>query len=226
MLFKQFLSSILRPNGKINFLLSIIHLSPKILDVGCGNNSPYKVKQILPNAFYVGIDICEIDDLGSNSSYNYILASPDDFSGSISKIEHKFDAVISSHNLEHCNDLWGTLNSMIDSLNDGGLIYISFPCSESQFFPARIGTLNYFDDETHQLTPPDFLKIISKLESSNFIIEYSNRRYRPIFLFFIGLILEPISALFRRKLYGTWELYGFESIIWARKVGDGRITAD
>jgi SAM-dependent methyltransferase len=220
MIFKQICSKILRPKGKENFLLSIDFETPKILDVGCGNNSPYKVKSLLPKAYYVGIDILEYKKNYSTMADQFLAVTPDGFTDEISKFTNEFDVVISSHNLEHCNDRWGTLKSMLSSLKVGGSIYISFPCQETQYFPSRAGTLNYFDDPTHQLTPPDFNEIKTVLASYGFFIEYENKHYRPFILYCIGFLLEPISAFFKRKLYGTWEFYGFESVIWARKVGN------
>ena len=47
---------ILRPNGKDAFLMSLPRAA-EILDVGCGNNSPFRTKKILPKCIYTGIDI-------------------------------------------------------------------------------------------------------------------------------------------------------------------------
>ena len=222
MLFKQICLIIMRPKGKEKFLLSIDVETPKILDVGCGNNSPYKIKSLLPKAYYVGIDICEHKKDFSSIADQYLAVTPDGFTDEISKFTNEFDVVISSHNLEHCNDRWGTLKSMSSSLKVGGSIFISFPCQETQYFPSRAGTLNYFDDPTHKLTPPDFNEIKILLASYGFLIEFEKKQYRPFMLRCIGFLLEPMSAFFKRKFYGTWEFYGFESVIWARKVGDGR----
>ena len=68
------------------------------------------------------------------------------FVESILSISIKFDAVISSHNLEHCNDRYGALNAILDKLKDGGKIYLSFPSGKTINFPKRDGCLNYYDD--------------------------------------------------------------------------------
>ena len=47
---------------------------------------------------------------------------------------------------------------------------------------------------------------------------FFKKRYRPIVFFLIGLILEPISIITKRCLKGTWELYGMETIIHAKKI--------
>ena len=52
---RNIVSKLLRPYGKISFLSNLQH-DAKILDVGCGNDSPYKIKSILPFSFYTGLD--------------------------------------------------------------------------------------------------------------------------------------------------------------------------
>jgi len=44
------------------------------------------------------------------------------------------------------------------------------------------------------------------------------KKYQPIGLYFIGFLVEPFSKLFNKVLIGTWEYYGFETIIIARKI--------
>ena len=80
-----------------------------------------------------------------------------------------------------------------------------------------MGSLNYFDDITHKPPPPDFKSIIETLKLNEFDIEFSTNRYRPFLLSLVGLLLEPFSFLRQKVLRGTWELYGFESIIHAKK---------
>ena len=64
---------------------------------------------------------------------------------------------------------------MLDSLKIGGLIYLSFPCEKSVNFPKREGTLNYFDDKTHQGMPPKFQALTDELKNNNFEIIFSIR---------------------------------------------------
>ena len=93
----------------------------------------------------------------------------------------------------------------------------SFPCAKSIDFPNRIGGLNYFDDDTHQYAPPNFEDVLKTLGDNDFEIEFSVKQYRPWLLALIGLIVEPMSAARGKIMRGTWELYGFETIIHARK---------
>lgn len=210
------LKEYLRPRGKLAFIASIKN-SAKILDVGCGNDSSFLIKSKVPDCFYVGIDIGDYNQKKPNLADKYILTSPDLFSQEIQKFREQFNVVISSHNIEHCNDRVATIIAMLNSLEIGGNIYISFPCSDSVSFPSRGGTLNYFDDLTHKPPPPNYDHILELLKKCNFDVDFSERNYKPIVLRIIGAILEPFSKISKRVLIGTWEFYGFESIIWATK---------
>ena len=205
----------LRPGGKVDFLNSIPKKS-LILDVGCGNNSPLLVKSILPSSYYVGIDVGNY-----NNDYDveqvadeYILSDPNDFVEGLRSIQTNFDEIISSHNLEHCNDRFGVLNAMIDKLNCGGKLYLSFPSKETVNFRKGIG-LNYYQDPTHKDLPPDFHSIIEILKDKKLKIIYSKKSYKPFLLWFIGFFTNLISY-FTKKIYvGMYEFWGFESIIIA-----------
>jgi len=207
---------LVRPRGKSAFL-SRLPETAAILDVGCGNNSPFGVKSILPRAQYTGIDVGDYNQTRPNLADEYILTTPQDFVARIRGCRDAFDAVISSHNLEHCDDRSGTVDAMLAALRPGGSIYLAFPCRRSVGFPRRAGTLNYFDDATHRDEPPDFQEIVARLERENFRIDFSAGEYRPAAFWLVGLLIEPYSA-WRKKAYpATWAYYGFESIIWATK---------
>ena len=213
---KTLLKLFLRPNGKVDFLNSIKKNS-YILDVGCGNNSPLLVKSFLPNSYYVGIDVQNY-----NNDYDvekvadeYILSDPNDFLKSLKSIDTKFDAIVSSHNIEHCNDRLGVLNEMIDKLNYRGKIYLSFPSKESINFPKRIGCLNYYDDPTHKDFPPDFDLILQILRDKELKIIFSDTSYKPFLLSCIGIFSNLISYFTKKVYIGMYEWWGFESIIIA-----------
>jgi SAM-dependent methyltransferase len=192
----------------------------RILDVGCGNDSPRLVKQILPSCHYTGIDVGDYNQTGPNPADEYILTSPENFAEQIFRLGICFDAVISAHNIEHCDDREKTFRAMLQALRPGGRIFLAFPCERSASFPRRKGCLNYFDDATHKGPPPDFDGLIHALELDRFDIEFAARRYRPLPLRLIGFFNEPRSRSRSEVLRGTWAYYGFESIIWARKQVD------
>jgi SAM-dependent methyltransferase len=215
MIAKRLLARTFRPRGRVSFL-SRLGSTPKILDVGCADLSPFIVRQAVPLCQYTGIDVCDYRDRPDRSD-RYIIVEPEAFADGIRALANSFDAVLSAHNLEHCNDRDETLEAMLAALKPGGRIYISFPCEASVHYPRRTGTLNYFDDPEHKSSPPDFAKVLEGLKRRNFEILFAAARYRPLLPWMVGLVFEPLSALRRKTLRGTWELYGFESIIWAQK---------
>jgi SAM-dependent methyltransferase len=213
---KDLIIKFIRPNGKIDFLFSLPK-NASILDVGCGNNSPYRTKRIIPNSTYTGIDVGDYNQTKPNKADSYVITTEENFSHEIFKFSNEFDAVISCHNIEHCNEREKTLEAMLKALKPGGKIFMSFPCEQSKYFPKRRGTLNYFDDPTHKFDPPKFTHLLATLNEFEFQVLYCKKNYRPKLLGLIGLLTEPLSKLGNKNLIGTWEYYGFESIIIARK---------
>jgi SAM-dependent methyltransferase len=211
-----FRRSLLSPRSKAAFLRRL-EPRPRIFDIGCGNDSPYFTKTLRPDCHYTGLDIGEYNQHKPNMADDYILTSPAGFTDEIAGRANRFDAIISSHNLEHCNDREGTLKAMLTAVKPGGQIYLAFPCEQSVSFPHRKGTLNYYDDGSHVGVPPDFEAIITTLKADGFSIIFATRRYRPPLLWLIGVLTEPWGRRTGWVKLGTWALYGFESIIWARK---------
>lgn len=215
---KFFAQLFLRPQGKFSFLNNLPK-NPKILDVGCGNNSAYKIKLCLPNSYYVGVDIGDYNNENDVNLYadKFILTNPSNFVESILSINIKFDAVISSHNLEHCNDRYGTLNAILDKLKDGGKIYLSFPSEKTINFPKRDGCLNYYDDPTHKDSPPNFDRVLEIMREKSLNILFSTRSYKPLLLNRFGYFANLVSNYTKKTSIGLWEWWGFESIIIAQK---------
>jgi SAM-dependent methyltransferase len=211
---------LLHPRRKMAFIFSIPK-SAKVLDVGCGNSSPVITKTARPDLRYTGLDVCdyEQDFPASDYSEEYAVVSPENFAAEIMRRPNSYDAVICCHNLEHCTEQDQVLIAMLRALRRNGTIFLAFPCADSLRFPSREGTLNFFDDKTHT-KPPDYSWILGSLREEGFKITFARRRYRPWRLFMTGLLLEPISHMKKKVIRGTWSLYGFESIIWAKKIQD------
>jgi SAM-dependent methyltransferase len=216
---KKIIKEIIEPSHGRNKFLKIINRNGSLLDVGCGNNSPYFFKTAFPNITYIGIDIGDYNQVKSNLADNYIVTSPKNFADKILELENKFDTVVSSHNLEHCNDRNKTLFAMAKVLKIGGYLYLSFPTEKSVKFPGpRKGTLNYYDDSTHKDLPPNFDETIEKLKTNGMKIIYSNKSYKPFFYYIYGMLLERKSKHKKQVYYPIWAYYGFETIIWAQKI--------
>ena len=212
------LAKLLRRYGKHSFVNSL-GTAPNILDIGCGNSSVLGVKSIRPDCSYTGIDIQDYNqtEFSLKMIDNYIKTSPEDFAQTIESLKKEYDAVISSHNLEHTYEPEKVLESMLNRIKKGGSIYLSFPSSKSVNFPSRIGTLNYYDDSTHLNEPPDFEEILKVIENKGFTIDIAIKEYSPLILFLLGFLLEPLSLFSGKVMPGIWEYYGFESIIHASR---------
>jgi SAM-dependent methyltransferase len=208
----------LRPRGKLAFLDSLAP-GAAVLDVGCGNNSPRDAKVLRPDLVYTGLDVGDYNQQDSiQYADTYVVVPPAGFAQAIAAHEGRMDAVISSHNLEHCEDPSAVLAAMAAALRPGGRLYLAFPCEESVGFPSRRGTLNFFDDATHTAVPR-WQSVVDDLRARGVTPDYACRRYRPALLACLGAALEPLGRLLRRNMPGgsTWALYGFESVIWARR---------
>jgi len=201
--------------SEVAFLKSMIP-NCRILDVGCGNNSPFNVKNIRPDCYYTGIDVGDYNQSSPELADKYIITDPNDFADEIMKLGGRFDAVISTHNIEHCNDRNKTMEAMLRALRPGGQLYMLFPSEISHTLPSRGGGLNYHDDGTHQGLPPDFDEIVSAIKSIGARIVFSERQYRPLHECVLGLLNEPDSVRRNTILPGTWSYYGFEAMIWAK----------
>lgn len=196
----------------------------RVLDVGCGNRSPEITKNLRPDLFYVGLDIDDYQqtDLSKRKADEYILTSSENFAETIVGLgRESFDAVISSHNLEHCADMFAVLDAMCLVLKPNGRLFLAFPTEASVSMPSRHNTLNYFDDPTHRASPPGWLAVVEALRRNDVDISFASKQYKPALFWFIGLLFEPFVSRQGRQAPrgGTWAYYGFESIIWGVKRG-------
>lgn len=213
------LQRVLRPYGKDAFI-SGLALGARVFDIGCGNRSPERTKALRPDLYYVGLDVQDYGQsrraLGMADEYR--IVAPADFNAAVAAESRTMDAVISAHNLEHCDDPMAVIRAMAGALKPGGKLYLSFPCEASVDFPSRRGTLRFADDPTHR-APPVWARVLDQLSACGLTTEVAIPRYRPVVPAALGLLLEPVSALGRRvmPLGSTWSLWGFESVVWATK---------
>ena len=212
-----FVRRVANPWGKSSFIL---RLPPKarVLDVGCGNDSPRRTKALRPDLYYVGLDVRGYNqsELSIAKADQYILVSADEFAPAVVALGSNFHAVILAHNLEHCFDPDAVLQAMLNCLAPGGRMYLSFPCEESVAFPSRWGCLNFFDDPQHQ-SWLDYDRALRIIRTNGLGLTFATPRHRPPLMVALGLAVEPLSAARKRTMQGTWALYGFESVIWAER---------
>jgi SAM-dependent methyltransferase len=215
---RHLLAMWLRPRGKQAFLMSLPP-GTRVLDVGCGNNSPRETKTLRPDLVYTGLDVGDYNQQDSiRYADAYIVVPPAEFADAIARHRGQMDAIVSSHNLEHCDDPAAVLNAMAAALRPGGWLYLAFPCEESVRFPKRVGSLNFFDDPTHKQVPR-WDAVVGTIRDRGVNLVYASRRHRPKVLAALGLVLEPLSWVLGRSMPAgaTWALYGFESVVWGRR---------
>ena len=214
----QRLGSLVRPaRSRKTFIADIIY-GADVFDVGCGNDSPFQFKSVRPDIRYVGLDVGDYNQAHDPTEYadEYLLVPPEGFLPAIQGRPAQFDAVISSHNLEHCTSQDGVVTAMARALRPGGRIFLAFPAAATVSMPSRDGTLNFYDDPTH-VSPPDYQRVLELLSSEGVGIDFAAERYRPPVYFLAGLLGEPLSRSRNRVNPGTWALYGFETVIWGTK---------
>lgn len=189
----------------------------RVLDVGCGNNSPKITKTIKPSIYYVGVDIGDYNQekWSIEVADEYLITTPEAFSKTISSAKGEFDAVISAHNIEHCNAPFETLSAMCSKVKKGGLLFMAFPSEKTITFPSRKGTLNFYDDKTH-IYLPEFEKILKTIKESGFKIVFKSPSYRPLGMRLIGMIVDFFVKDHVTRF--TRAHYGFEAIIRAKKI--------
>jgi ubiquinone/menaquinone biosynthesis C-methylase UbiE len=204
---------------------SLIRSLPKdsaILDVGCGNESATMIRNYRKDLRLFGIDIGDymITDADKALMETYIVCPPEEFADGILSFDREFDVVLSSHNLEHCIDPKQALDSMARVVAPGGRIYLSFPSEASVRLPSRDGCLNFYDDPTHR-TVLNFDELLEMLQARDFRILLAVRRNRgnARIGWCIGALQEPWSYLSGKVRSYTWNFWGFESVILARRSG-------
>jgi len=210
------LQCILRPRELRAFLEKYKKQHLKLLDVGCGNRSSIFIKKINPCFDIFGIDVVDYNQSPESRRLyaSYLIANPETFDESIHKMN--FDLIISNHNIEHCNKPDKTFAAMVERLSPGGYMFFATPSLKSINFPSRKGTLNFFDDITHE-QPIDLRKMIEPYENKVQCVFYKDS-YRPFFWRLVGLVFELTSRLKAKVMLGTLDYYGFEQIMWLRKL--------
>lgn len=217
---KKIYHMIRSPKSRESFLISKINnrSTTKLLDVGCGNSSVLNIKRFCDKVYYIGIDVGDYNQTEESLMCmdEYIIVPPSNFAEKMGEFDD-LDVIISNHNLEHCDEPVKVLQNMTKALKKNGLLYLAFPSEVSAtFLGGREGCLNFYDDCTHQHLP-EYEKVIATLQENGMEIKYKTKSYRPFIMRMIGKRNEEKSREMQKVLEGTWEYYGFESIIWARK---------
>jgi SAM-dependent methyltransferase len=193
----------------------------RILDIGCGNNSPVTTKQWFPDSHYSGADIQRYNlsdqDLAVMDTF-YLL---DPSGGGYSSIpDSSFDFIILHHVVEHMPAPAPILAVICSKLKPGGCIWIAFPSLRSLSLPSAEGTLQFCDDPTHVYVPD--VREVSNILLTNGVKVLHAGRSRSFVREMIGAIVLP-WALLKRLLIGKlsakglWYILGFEDHVFGQR---------
>lgn len=195
----------------------------RILDIGCGNNSPSTTKQWFPEAHYSGADIAQYnnnaEDIDMMDSF-YLLGV--DGSGYEEIPEASFDYIILHHVVEHMPQPAPILETICTKLKPGGYIWIAFPSLRSLSLPSAEGTLQFCDDPTH-VRVPSIQEVSNILLGSGVKVLHAGRS-RSFVRGALGLAILPVALI--RKAFtgrlsgkGLWYILGFEDHVFGQRRG-------
>lgn len=190
--------------------------APRILDIGCGNNSPSLTKKWFPACHYAGADIQQYNlgdaDLAAMDRFFPIGV---DGSGYEAIPDASYDLVILNHVIEHMPNPAPIVAKLCGKLKPGGYFWIAFPSLRSLSLPHSIDeTLNFCDDPTHVYLPE--LREIANVLLANGVSIVHAGRSREGFLTSLAdrfklakrLLIRALTGKFSGR--GLWYVLGFE----------------
>jgi SAM-dependent methyltransferase len=193
----------------------------RILDIGCGNNSPVTTKRWFPGSHYSGADIQHYNlsdqDLAAMDAF-YLL----DFgSESYSSIpDSSFDFIVLNHVVEHMTMAESILAVVCSKLKPGGYVWIAFPSLRSLSLPPATGTLQFCDDPTHVYVPS--VRVVSNILLANEVKVLHAGRSKDFIRIMIGAAILPWAFLKRLitgrlSSKGLWYILGFEDHVFGQR---------
>ncbi len=131
-----------------------------------------------------------------------------------------FQAILSSHVLEHVKDWQSFFDNIVSLLTPGGTMYLEWPTVESKDFPLRqefldkgipVSTVNFHDDDTHLSTA--CLGEIQELLEERELVVTTKGLIRNTFLGEELLALGVKTKDSELCTYGVWMLLGFSQYL-------------
>jgi SAM-dependent methyltransferase len=197
----------------------------RILDIGCGNNSPTITKHWFPGCYYAGADIQQYnnndEDMRAMDEF-YLLGS--NGSGYEEIPDRSFDLVILHHVIEHISDPMPIVAMACQKIRPGGYIWIAFPSQRSLSLPpAAQGALQFCDDITHVYVPD--IRETSNVFLANGIRVLHAGRTMDAARIIVGAMVLPIAFLRkamtgRLNARGLWYILGFEDHVFGQRSVD------
>ena len=195
----------------------------RILDIGCGNNSPSVTKRWFPGCHYTGADIqrynlSEKDDAAMDAFF--LLGA--EGSGYEAIPDGSYDFVILNHVLEHMTEPAPVVAALCTKLKPGGLIWIAFPSLRSLELPSSVDeTLQFCDDPTHVYIP-DVREVANLLLANGVKVLHAGRSREGFWTTMgdgIKLLKRLVKRLFTGRFSGKgmWYLLGFEDHVLGQR---------
>jgi SAM-dependent methyltransferase len=200
--------------------------SIRILDIGCGNNSPSVTKRWFPGCHYSGADIrhdhLSAEDDAAMDAF-YLLGA--DGSGYAAIPEASYDFLILNHVVEHMTEPAPILAALCRKLKPGGYIWIAFPSVRSLGLPSSVDeTLQFCDDPTHVYLP-DVREVANILLANGVKVLHAGQS-REGFFTTLADVAKLVKRLLKKMITGKfsgrgmWYLLGFEDhVLGQRKMG-------
>lgn len=195
--------------------------APRILDIGCGNNSPSTTKRWFRGCTYHGADIAHYNNNAQDVALIdqfYLLGV--DGSGYEAIPDSSFDFIILHHVVEHMDNPAPILAKICAKLKPGGFIWIAFPSLKSLSLPSAEGTLQFCDDPTHIYVPE--VREVSNVLLRNSVRVLDAGRSRYLVRTALGVVLLPFALV--KKLAtgnfsgkGLWYILGFEDHVFGQR---------
>jgi SAM-dependent methyltransferase len=195
--------------------------SPRILDIGCGNNSPSTTKRWFPGCHYSGADIAQYNNNEQDAAaIDTFYKLGIDGSGYSAIPEKSYDFIILHHVVEHMEAPAPILATICSKLKPGGYIWIAFPSLRSLSLPSAEGTLQFCDDPTH-VRLPDIREVSNILLAHGVKVLHAGRS-KDFIRTLIGVAVLPwafAKRLFTGRLSGKglWYILGFEDHVFGQR---------
>ena len=189
------------------------------MDIGAGNHSATKIKNVFPQCEYHGVDL-ERDYNNSEEDFKLMAGfyEMDLTRLNMSSIpDNYFDGIWMVHVIEHLYNGDEVIKHLLPKLKKGGFIYIEYPGQKSTTLPSMYGTLNFKDDPTH-VRVYSVKEISELLKNENCSTLKSGLRRNGWFIMAMPFRI-IFSWLRGKKLQGNifWDLLGFAEYVWAKK---------
>lgn len=205
---------------KISYLQKSFGKKPfKLLDIGAGNHSASKIKNVFPQCEYHGVDL-QKDYNNSSEDFSLMKAF---YEMDLTKLDmssipdNYFDAILMAHIIEHLHNGDEVIKKLLPKLKSGGYLYIEYPGIKSTKLPSMHGSLNFNDDPTHvRLYSVKELKTL--FENNNCKVLKGGTKHNIWFI--LAMPFRILSFLVRgKKLQGNifWDLFGFAEFLYVKK---------